>query len=69
MTTWQIVRVAAGLIILLSLALGIPGSPIFLNTWWLALTAFVGANLLQSGLTRWCLMETMLRKFGVKSGC
>lgn len=69
MTTWQIVRVAAGLIILLSLALGIPGSPIFLNAWWLALTAFVGANLLQSGLTKWCLMETMLRKFGVKPGC
>ena len=69
MTTWQIVRVAAGLIILLSLALGIPGSPIFLNAWWFALTAFVGANLLQSGLTKWCLMETMLRKFGVKPGC
>ena len=69
MTTWQIVRVAAGLIILLSLVLGIPGSPIFLNVWWLALTAFVGANLLQSGLTKWCLMETMLRKFGVKPGC
>ena len=69
MTTWQIVRVAAGLIILISLALGISGSPIFLNAWWLALTAFVGANLLQSGLTKWCLMETMLRKFGVKPGC
>ena len=69
MTTWQIVRVAAGLIILLSLALGIPGSPIFLNAWWRAVTAFVGANLLQSGLTKWCLMETMLRKFGVKPGC
>ena len=69
MTTWRIVRVAAGLIILISLALGIPSSPIFLNAWWLALTAFVGANLLQSGLTKWCLMESMLRKFGVEPGC
>jgi len=29
----------------------------------------VGVNLLQSGLTRWCLMESMLRKFGIKGGC
>ncbi|MCU0773875.1 MAG: DUF2892 domain-containing protein [Ideonella sp.] len=68
MTTWQIVRVVAGLFILLSLALGIPGSPIFVSPWWLAFTAFVGLNLFQSGLTKWCLMETILRKLGVKSG-
>lgn len=68
MTSWQIVRIVAGLFILLSLALGIPGSPIFVSPWWLAFTAFVGANLLQSGLTRWCLMETMLRKLGVQRG-
>ena len=69
MTTWRIVRVVAGLFILLSLALGIPGSPIFVSTWWLAFTAFVGVNLLQSGLTKWCLMESLLRKFGVEPGC
>jgi hypothetical protein len=69
MTTWRIVRVVAGLFILLSLGLGIPGSPIFVSQWWLAFTAFVGANLLQSGLTRWCLMESLLRKFDVESGC
>ena len=69
MTTWRIVRVVAGIFILLSLALGIPGSPIFVSAWWLAFTAFVGVNLLQSGLTKWCLMESMLRKFGVKPGC
>ena len=68
MTTWQIVRVAAGLIILISLALGIPGSPLFVSPWWLAFTAFVGANLLQSALTKWCLMESILRKLGVQSG-
>lgn len=68
MKSWQIVRVVAGLFILLSLALGIPGSPIFVSPWWLAFTAFVGINLLQSGLTKWCLMETILRKLGVPAG-
>jgi hypothetical protein len=64
MSSWQIVRVVAGLFILLSLALGIPGSPIFHSMWWLAFTAFVGANLLQSGFTKWCLMESIVRKLG-----
>jgi hypothetical protein len=68
MTTWQAVRVIAGSFILISLALGTPGSPVFVSQWWLAFTAFVGANLLQSGLTRWCLMETMLRKLGMRIG-
>jgi Protein of unknown function (DUF2892) len=68
MTSWQFVRVVAGTFILLSLALGIPGSPIFVSQWWLAFTAFVGINLLQSGLTRWCLMENIVRKLGASSG-
>ena len=68
MKSWQIVRLVAGLFILLSLALGIPGSPVFVSQWWLAFTAFVGINLLQSGLTKWCLMETILRKLGVPAG-
>jgi hypothetical protein len=68
MTSWQTVRVIAGFFILLSLALGTPGSPIFMSPWWLAFTAFVGVNLLQSGFTRWCLMETILRKLGLKAG-
>jgi len=69
MKSWQLVRVIAGTFILLSLALGIPGSPIFVSAWWLAFTAFVGANLLQSGLTKWCLMDSILRKLGVEAGC
>ena len=69
MTSWQIVRLFAGTVILLSLALGVPGSPLYVNAWWLALTAFVGANLLQSALTRWCPLEIILRKVGVQSGC
>lgn len=68
MSTWQVVRIVAGSFILLSLLLGVPGSPLFHNTWWLAFTAFVGANLLQSGFTRWCLMERLLRKLGLREG-
>jgi hypothetical protein len=68
MTSWQLVRVVAGSFILISLALGIPGSPVFVSPWWLAFTAFVGVNLLQSGLTKWCLMESIMRKLGASSG-
>jgi len=67
-TSWQIVRIVAGAFILISLALGIPGSPVFLSTWWLAFTAFVGINLLQSGVTKWCLMENIVRKLGARPG-
>ena len=67
MTSWRFVRIFAGFFILLSLALGVPGSPVFASQWWLAFTAFVGANLLQSGLTKWCLMERILRGLGLRS--
>ena len=69
MTSWQLVRLLAGTFILLSLALGIPSSPVFVSAWFLAFTAFVGVNLLQSGLTKWCLLESMLRKVGIQPGC
>lgn len=68
MTSWQIVRIFAGTFILLSLAFGIPGSPLFISQWWLAFTAFVGANLLQSGFTKWCPLEIILRRFGARAG-
>lgn len=68
MNSWQLVRIIAGILTLLSLALGIPESPLFINQWWLAFTAFIGINLLQSGLTKWCLMETIMRKLGAKAG-
>jgi hypothetical protein len=67
MTSWQLVRVIAGTFILLSLALGVPGSPLFHSANWLWFTAFVGANLLQSGFSKWCLMEVILRKLGVRA--
>jgi hypothetical protein len=68
MKSWQIVRLVAGTFVLLSLALGVQGSPIFVSPWWLAFTAFVGANLLQSALTKWCLMESILGKLGFERG-
>lgn len=69
MTSWKLVRVFAGLLILLSLVLGVPESPLFVSKYWLYFTAFIGINLFQSGLTNWCLMENILRKLGVKAGC
>ena len=68
MTSWQLVRLVAGHLILLSLALGIPGSPIFVSQWFLAFTVFVGANLLQSALTKWCLMKTIMRQLSARPG-
>ena len=68
MNSWQLVRLFAGTFVLLSLALGVPGSPAFVSQWWLAFTAFVGANLLQSALTKWCLLESILRRLGVRPG-
>jgi len=65
MTINRAVRVIAGLFVLISVALGAPASPFYVSSYWLWFTVFVGANLFQSGLTRWCLMETFLRKAGV----
>ena len=67
MTTERIVRIVAGTFVLLSLGLGVPGSPIFVNQNFLWFTAFVGANLLQSGFSCFCPLELILRKLGVKS--
>ncbi|MDO9051042.1 MAG: DUF2892 domain-containing protein [Methylotenera sp.] len=69
MTSWKLVRIIAGLLILLSLALGMSESPLFVSQYWLYFTAFIGVNLFQSGLTNWCLMENILRKLGVRAGC
>ena len=58
----RIVHSIAGTLILASLALAHWHNP---N--WLWLTAFVGANLFQSGLTNWCLMSRILAGLGVSS--
>ncbi|TAK51548.1 MAG: DUF2892 domain-containing protein [Betaproteobacteria bacterium] len=67
MTTERLVRIFAGTAVLASLALGVEASPLFLSPHALWFTAFVGANLLQSGFTRLCPLESILRKLGVKS--
>ena len=54
------IRVVAGSFVLVSLALGWWVSP-----WFFLITAFVGVNLLQSGITGWCLMNDILRKTGI----
>ena len=52
MTIERIIRIMAGSFVLLSLALGYHGSPVFISEWFLAFTAFVGLNLAQSGITQ-----------------
>ena len=54
------IRLIAGSFVLISLALAH-----WVNPNWLWFTAFVGANLFQSALTRWCLMEDILTKLGI----
>ena len=68
MTTERIIRIMGGFFILLSLALGATESPIFVSKWFLAFTAFVGFNLLQSGFTGFCPPEKLPTKLGVKRG-
>ncbi|MEQ1855900.1 MAG: DUF2892 domain-containing protein [Longimicrobiales bacterium] len=58
----MIIRAIAGTFVLTSLALGYWVSP-----YWFLFTAFVGLNLLQSSVTKWCLMEEILKKAGVGS--
>jgi hypothetical protein len=60
----RIVLRFAGLMVLLSLVLGV-----FVSPYWFWLTAFVGANLLQSSFTGFCPLAVVLRRFGVKPGC
>jgi len=66
MTVENALRAIAGFFVLLSLALGVAASPLFVNANFLWFTAFVGANLLQSGFTGTCPMMWLLRKIGLK---
>jgi hypothetical protein len=54
----------AGIMILASLLLSFYVSP-----YWLALTAFVGLNLLQASITGFCPAAMIFSKLGLKSGC
>lgn len=57
----RIVRAFAGSFVLISLLLAH-----YVDTNWYWFTAFVGANLLQSSITKWCLLETILTKLGIE---
>lgn len=65
MTVDRLIRIFAGSFILISLALGVEASPIFVSKYFLWVTAFVGANLLQFGFTNFCPLGLILRKLGV----
>jgi Protein of unknown function (DUF2892) len=67
MTSWQATRVIAGSFVIASIALALPVSPFYISQNFIFFTIFVGINLLQSGITRWCLMEILMRKVGFKS--
>jgi len=61
MTVNEALRAMAGIVVLLSLALGYWVSP-----YWFLFTAFVGLNLLQSAFTKWCPAMTIFRKLGLR---
>ncbi len=61
MTVERGLRLMAGILILISLALGYWVSP-----YWFLFTAFVGLNLFQSGISNWCPAMMILRKLGLK---
>jgi hypothetical protein len=63
-TVQRVVHAFAGGMVLVSLLLAWLVSP-----WFLAVTAFVGLNLLQSAFTRFCLLAVILRRLGVPDPC
>ncbi len=54
-------RAIVGVMVLLSAVL-----TVYVNQNWIWLTVFIGVNILQSACTKWCLLETILMKLGVK---
>lgn len=57
----SVFRIVVGLFILISVVL-----THYVDPNWMWFTVFIGVNLLQSGITKWCLMETILDKIGLK---
>ena len=57
----EAVRLMAGIVILISLAL-----TIYVSQWWLLLTTFVALNLIQSSFSKWCPAITIFQKCGLK---
>jgi len=69
MNAERIVRIVAGGFVILSLALGVEASPVFVSKYFLFFTAFVGLNLFQSGFTQFCPLNNILARLGVKGSC
>jgi len=69
MNAERIVHIFAGFFVMMSLALGVQASPLLVNPYFLFFTAFIGLNLFQSGFTKFCPLNIILSKAGVKSGC
>lgn len=65
MTADRIVHIFAGALVLITLLLGVPVSPVYLSSYILWITVFVGANLFQSGITNFCPLEKILIKMGI----
>lgn len=63
----KLVRILAGAFVLMSVALGVEASPLFVSKHLLWFTVFVGANLFQSGFTGICPLESILSRLGAKS--
>jgi hypothetical protein len=63
MTIDRAVMAFAGTVVLVSLALGV-----WLSPWWLLLTAFVGANLLQAAFSGFCPLAVVLKRMGLQPG-
>ncbi len=57
----RIIRAVAGVFVLTSILLAI-----FVNIYWLGLAGFVGLNLFQSSITKFCPLELILEKAGVE---
>ncbi len=68
MNVERAIRIMAGSFVLVSLALGAEASPLFISAHFLWLAVFVGANLFQSGITRFCPAEMIMLKCGLKKG-
>jgi len=55
-------RIIVGTMVLLSVVL-----VVYVHQNWIWFTVFIGVNLIQSAFTKWCLLETILKKLGVKN--
>jgi hypothetical protein len=63
MTVDRAVLAFAGLVVLTGILLAH-----FVNVWWILLSAFAGANLLQAAFTGFCPAAMVAKALGVKPG-